>query len=69
MRDRSAKIVDQKLEDRLDLIFRVPRVVGKRCILNRSTQPHYCPEDLSTLHTHSPFPSIIRARNIEAAAM
>ena len=36
MLDRSAKIIDHDVEDWLDLIFRVSRIVSKGCILNQS---------------------------------
>ena len=36
MLDRSAKIIEHDIEDWLDLIFRVSRIVSKSCILNQS---------------------------------
>ncbi len=40
MLDRSVKIIDHEVEDRLDLIFSVSRVVSKSCILDQSTLSH-----------------------------
>ena len=37
MLDRSAKIIDHDVEDWLDLIFRISRIVSKSCILNQLT--------------------------------
>ena len=41
MLDRFVKIVDHQLEDRLDLIFGVSRIVSKGCILNQSTRSRW----------------------------
>lgn len=69
MLDRLVKIIDHELEDRLDLFFRVPRVLSKSRILKQSTLSHFYRESPSNKHTHSPRSRIRRERNIDAAAM
>lgn len=69
MLDRFVKIVDHELEDRFDFIFGVSRVVSKSCILKQSTSSDPYRGSSSNYHTHSPRSSIIRERNIDAAAM
>ncbi len=36
MYNRTMKIVKHQLKDRLDLVFRITRIMGKSCVLNLS---------------------------------
>ena len=69
MLDRFVEIVNHELENRLDLLFRVSRVVSESGILNQSTLSGLYVESSSISHTHSPRSRIRRERNIDAAAM
>lgn len=69
MLNRFVKIVDHELEDRFDLFLGISRVVRKSCVLQQSTSLYFQQERSSDFHTHSPRSSIMRERNIDAAAM